>query len=49
MEAHPARTGVWAGETFRQELLGQARAAAGESRVAKLKIEAEEQNEFNLE
>ena len=37
------------GETFRQELLAQARTVAGESRVAKLKIEAEEQNELNLE
>ena len=37
------------GETFRQELLEQARSVAGESRVAKLKIETEEQNEFNLE
>ena len=37
------------GETFRQELLAQARAVAGESRVATLKIETEEQNEFNLE
>jgi hypothetical protein len=36
------------GETFRQELLEQARAVAGESRVSKLKIETEEQNEFNL-
>ena len=37
------------GETFRQELLDQARTFAGESRVAKLKIETEIQNEFNLE
>jgi REP element-mobilizing transposase RayT len=37
------------GETFRQELLAQARAVAGESRVGKLKIETEEQHEFNLE
>src|ERR1039458_3584085 len=37
------------GETFRQELLAQARAVAGENRVSKLNIETEEQNEFNLE
>jgi len=37
------------GVTFRQEMLAQARAAAGESRFAKLKLETEEQNEFNLE
>ena len=36
------------GETFRQELLEQARTVAGESRVSKLKIETEEQNEFSL-
>jgi putative transposase len=36
------------GETFRKELLEQARAVAGEDRVSKLKIEAVEQNEFNL-
>jgi hypothetical protein len=29
--------------------LAQARAVAGENRVSKLKIETEEQNEFNLE
>ena len=37
------------GETFRQELLAQARTLAGEDRVSQLKIESEEQNEFNLE
>jgi hypothetical protein len=37
------------GETFRQELLEQARKRTGDSRVAKLKVELEEQNEFNLE
>ena len=37
------------GETFRQELLEQARQRTGDSRVAKLKNETEEQNEFNLE
>jgi len=37
------------GETFRQELLAQAHQRTGDSRVAKLKVEAEEQNEFNLE
>jgi len=37
------------GETFRQELLAQAHKRTGDSRVAKLKIETEEQNEFNLE
>lgn len=37
------------GETFRQELLEQARAVAGADRVSNLKIENEEQNEFNLE
>ena len=37
------------GETFRQELLAQARTFAGENRAAKLTIETEEQNEFNLE
>ena len=37
------------GETFRQELLEQARAVAGADRVSNLKIEKEEQNEFNLE
>ena len=36
------------GETFREELLAQARAVAGEIRVLELKIETEEQNEFNL-
>jgi hypothetical protein len=37
------------GETFRKELLEQARKQTGDNRVAKLKIETEEQNEFNLE
>jgi len=37
------------GETFRQELLEQAHERAGGSRVAKLTVEPEEQNEFNLE
>ncbi len=37
------------GDTFRQELLEQAQTLAGESRVAKLRIEPETQNEFNLE
>jgi REP element-mobilizing transposase RayT len=37
------------GETFRQELLAQAHKQAGEIRVAQLKIETEEQNEFKLE
>jgi REP element-mobilizing transposase RayT len=37
------------GETFRKELLEQAQKQAGEIRVAKLKIETEEQNEFKLE
>ena len=37
------------GETFRQELLAQASAVAGESRATKLEYETEEQNEFNLE
>jgi REP element-mobilizing transposase RayT len=37
------------GGTFRQELLEQARKRTGDSRVAKLKIEPEAQNEFNLE
>lgn len=37
------------GETFRQELLAQAHTRTGDERVAKLKIETEEQNEFNLE
>jgi hypothetical protein len=36
------------GETFRQELLEQARAVAGAERVSKHEIEAEEQHEFNL-
>jgi putative transposase len=35
-------------ETFRQELLKQARTVAGENRVSKLKIATEQQNEFNL-
>ena len=37
------------GETFRQELLAQAHQRMGDSGVAKLKLEPEEQNEFNLE
>jgi REP element-mobilizing transposase RayT len=37
------------GETFRQELLEQARTRAGDGRIAKLVIEPEAQNEFNLE
>jgi hypothetical protein len=37
------------GETFRQELLEQARTRGDDARLAKLKIEPEEQNEFNLE
>ena len=37
------------GETFRQELVEQAHKRTGDSRVAKLKGEPEEQNEFNLE
>ena len=37
------------GETFRQELLAQAHQRTGDSRVAKLETEVEEQNEFNLE
>ena len=37
------------GETFRQELLEQARQRTGDRRVANLKIETEEQNEFILE
>jgi hypothetical protein len=37
------------GEAFRQELLEQAHKRTGDSRVAKFKIETEEQNEFNLE
>ena len=37
------------GENFRQELLAQAHQRTGDSRVAKLEIAAEEQNEFNLE
>jgi len=36
------------GETFRQELVEQAHKRTGDSRVAKLKGEPEEQNEFNL-
>jgi REP element-mobilizing transposase RayT len=36
------------GETFRQELLEQAHKRTGDIRVAKLKVEPEEQNEFNL-
>ena len=35
-------------ETFRQELLEQARGGTAESRIAKLKIKPEEQHEFNL-
>jgi REP element-mobilizing transposase RayT len=37
------------GESFRQELLAQAQARTGDDRVAKLKIQSEEQDEFNLE
>jgi hypothetical protein len=37
------------GKMFRQELLAQARKRSGDDRVSKLKIETEEQNEFNLE
>jgi hypothetical protein len=37
------------GETFRQELLEQARTRAGDGRIAKLVIKPEAQNEFNLE
>jgi hypothetical protein len=37
------------GETFRKKLLEQAHKKAGEIRVAQLKIETEEQNEFKLE
>ena len=37
------------GETFRQELLAQMHKRTGDSRIAKLRIETEEQNEFNLE
>ncbi|MGH9350808.1 MAG: hypothetical protein ACRD2G_01375 [Terriglobia bacterium] len=36
------------GETFREELLAQARTLAGEVLVAKLKIQPDMQNEFNL-
>jgi REP element-mobilizing transposase RayT len=36
------------GETFREELLAQARAMADDERVQKLKVQAELQNEFNL-
>jgi hypothetical protein len=36
-------------ETFRQELLEQAHKRTGDSRLAKLKVEPDEQNEFNLE
>jgi hypothetical protein len=35
-------------ETFRQELLEQAHQRTGDSRVAKLTVEPEEQSEFNL-
>jgi REP element-mobilizing transposase RayT len=45
---HIRRGWCLGGETFRQELLEQAHAAAAEYRVAKLNIEIEEQNEFNL-
>lgn len=37
------------GETFRQEWLEQANRRAGDSRVEKLRLEPEEQNEFKLE
>jgi REP element-mobilizing transposase RayT len=37
------------GDSFRQELLAQARQRTGDSRVEELKIATEEQNEFNLE
>ena len=37
------------GDTFRQELLEQAQTLAGDERVAKLKIEHEEQDEFKLD
>jgi putative transposase len=37
------------GETFRQELLEQAQKRTGDSRVTKLKLEPDKQNEFNLE
>ncbi len=48
-ELKPNRRGGCLGpETFRPELLEPARTRAGESRVAKLKIQPEEQNEFNL-
>jgi hypothetical protein len=36
-------------ETFRQESLEQSRTLAGQSRVAKLKIEPGEQHELKLE
>jgi hypothetical protein len=35
------------GETFRQELLEQARMRKNNERVAKLEVKAEEQNEFD--
>ena len=37
------------GEAFRQELLEQAHTRTGDDRIAKLRIETEQQNEFNLE
>jgi REP element-mobilizing transposase RayT len=37
------------GETFRQELLAQAHQRTGDSRLEKLNIKTDEQNEFNLE
>ena len=37
------------GETFRQELLEQAHKQTGDSRMAQLRIDTEEQNEFDLE
>jgi|SRR5665213_3497543 len=36
------------GETFRQELLAQAKTLAGQARTAKLEIQPDLQNEFNL-
>ena len=49
VEFKPIRRGWCLGrETFRQELLEQARTVAGVERVSKLEMEAEEQHEFNL-
>jgi hypothetical protein len=45
---HIRRGWCLGGETFRQELLEQAHKRTGDSRVGKMKIEPEEQNEFNL-